>query len=812
MTNKIPYNQILFSRLRAFATAMDRNFHTEPAHIQKMADALEKVENGQIKRLIITMPPRHGKLISNGTLIPTVLGWKTHGQLKIGDMVYTPSGTTTKVIALSEEAIANMEVELSNGDVIKTHPNHEWKVYSRPRKKWIVCETRYFLEGKRKEQKKLKLTSGVMGKRGGRYLYKIPNIRPLCFPKKKLLIDPYVLGAWLGDGNSSKPSICYSPPDKGVLDNVERRGARVLKTYHHKTTKVVSAVLDDAFKVAFKELRLINNKHIPEQYFLSSVQQRLQLLAGLIDTDGHVDKKCRVRIVTGCHILAKNVMRLVRELAMRPYLMQQKPRLSTSGIQGRKVIYTIGFQPTMVIPTALPRKKIFKLHTQKLIGVKDVRYSTTPEKGKCIQVSSKEGVYLVGENLTPTHNSMLVSEMFPAWFLGRNPKKSIIFASYGQEFASGFGRKVRNHMNEEIYKDIFPSTLVSDDSSAANRFHTTAGGVYYAVGAGSSITGRGAHCLIIDDPLKSREEADSSLIRQKTKDWFSSTAYTRLEPDGAIVLVQTRWHNDDLTGWLLKEKKEDWTVINLPAISKDEKGEEHALWPERFSLERLKEIRNSVASRDWAALYMQTPVEEGGQVFNPEQVNYYDKEIPLSDLNVYIVVDPANSKNKGSDNTAIIVFGANRDGNLYVLDAVVDKLNLKERETLIFDLHAQYKPLMVYYEKYGMQLDIDFMKRAMEFKNYRFPMQEVGGQMSKIDRITRLQPLFEEGKIYFPRFIYKVNYLGERKELVAYFLNQEMKPFPYGERDDMIDALSRILDIQVQYPNKNNINYDSLYA
>lgn len=413
--------------------------------------------------------------------------------------------------------------------------------------------------------------------------------------------------------------------------------------------------------------------------------------------------------------------------------------------------------------------------------------------------------------LPPRHGkSMLTSEMFPAWYLGRNPDKQIIFATYNQQFASDFGRKVRNHMNNDVYNNIFTSTYVSDDSAAANRFHTTKGGVYYAVGAGSSITGRGAHILLIDDLIKNREEADSSLIRQKHKEWYSSTAYTRLEPNGAVVIIQTRWHNDDLSGWLLSEKKDDWHIINLPAITHTESGD-NALWPERYSLERLNEIRDTISSRDWSALYMQSPVEEGGSVFKEEWLKYYDIRPALSDMNIYIFVDPANSKNKNSDNTAILVIGANKDGNIYLLDAWVDKLNLKERENIVFHAHEEYRPRMVYYEKYGMQLDIEYMKQAMEYRNYRFSIADVGGSMAKVDRITRLAPYFEDGKIYLPKFLKKRNYLGREIDLVTYFKDEEYRQFPAAKHDDMIDAFARLCDIQMSYPKKNKINYYSIY-
>ena len=289
------------------------------------------------------------------------------------------------------------------------------------------------------------------------------------------------------------------------------------------------------------------------------------------------------------------------------------------------------------------------------------------------------------------------------------------------------------------------------------------------------------------------------------------TAYTRLEPNGTVVIVQTRWHNDDLSGWLLKENKEDWTVINLPAIQTDDKGCEHALWSERYSLERLKEIRDTVSSRDWAALYQQTPVEDGGSVFKEEWLRYYLESPPISDLNVYVFVDPANSKNVSSDYTSMLIIGANKDGNIYLLDGYLDKLNLKEREDLLFKIHEKYDPKMVYYEKYGMQLDIEYMKQAMEYRNYRFSIEEVGGAMRKEDRIERLTGYFQDGKIWFPRFLEKTNYLGRKVDLISYFKDEEYLQFPVSRHDDMIDCLSRICDVKMLFPKSNKIDYYALY-
>ena len=214
--------------------------------------------------------------------------------------------------------------------------------------------------------------------------------------------------------------------------------------------------------------------------------------------------------------------------------------------------------------------------------------------------------------LPPRHGkSLITSQIFPAWFLGRSPAKSIICASYGQDLADDFGRVVRNFVNDAYTRATFPELQIADDSNSMKRFTTTAGGAYYAVGRGAAITGRGANLLLIDDPLKDMEEARSENVRHSLHEWYSSVAYTRLQPDGAIVLIQTRWHHDDLAGWLLREHgDEDWDVLSMPAIAEtdgDGRKEGTALWPERFSEETLRSIKVAVGGATWSALYQQRP-------------------------------------------------------------------------------------------------------------------------------------------------------------------------------------------------------------
>lgn len=221
--------------------------------------------------------------------------------------------------------------------------------------------------------------------------------------------------------------------------------------------------------------------------------------------------------------------------------------------------------------------------------------------------------------MPPRHGkSMFASEDFPAWYLGRNPTHHVISATYSQQLADDFGRKVRNQLRSEEFDEIFPGVGLRGDSHSVRRFHTAQGGVYYGAGIGGPITGRGAHLLLIDDPVKSRTDASSPTRRQQTWDWYTSVAYTRLMPGAAIVLIQTRWDPDDLAGRVLRHAADEgWEVLSLPAI--DAHGA--ALWPEAYPIERLEEIRRQIGPRDWSALYQQEPAARDGGVFKAEPID-----------------------------------------------------------------------------------------------------------------------------------------------------------------------------------------------
>jgi len=395
--------------------------------------------------------------------------------------------------------------------------------------------------------------------------------------------------------------------------------------------------------------------------------------------------------------------------------------------------------------------------------------------------------------MPPRHGkSELASKSFPAWFLGRNPLKQIIACSYNSELAGDFGRSVRNIVNSQEYSNIFNDVTLSPDNKAADRWQTNRGGVYVSAGVGSSMTGRGADILLIDDPTKDRAEADSPTVRQRVWDWWTSTAYTRLMPGGAIIIIQTRWHMDDLSGRLLKEAEkggEQWDVLSLPAIDKDNE----ALWPEWFPLGALKKIKTVIGSRDWSALYQQDPAGDDKSGFDNRWLRMW-RPSNLNNLNKYIIVDPAGEKKKTSDYTVFIVFGLGEDQNYYICDWVRDRLNLTERANVLFNLHKQYRPLAVGYEKYGLQSDIEHFQDAMQRQNYRFQITTLAGSTAKNDRIKKLIPLFEAGRVYLPETCVKRDYEGNQINITQSFIKDEYELFPVAPHDDMLDCMARMVD------------------
>ena len=399
----------------------------------------------------------------------------------------------------------------------------------------------------------------------------------------------------------------------------------------------------------------------------------------------------------------------------------------------------------------------------------------------------------------PRHGkSAIVSELFTSWFLGRNPHKEVVATSYSAELAEDFGRKAKELVGDPVYYGLF-NTKVSKSKRSASKWavvndghfsggmvadgdYRVSGGTFTSVGIGGALTGRGADIAIIDDPFKNREEAESQRIRNSVYDWYRSVLVTRLSPAGAIVIICTRWHLDDLVGRVLanaKETGEEWDVINLPAIATEEdehRKEGEALWKDRFSLDRLNEIRNSIGFYEFACLYQGSPITKETQVFKPEFFkNREEHDLDGKKTNRFLSIDPAVGTSEIHDYTGFCDNRVDSDG-FWNIKAWHTRLGPKELIQTIFDLHQinGYDLIGIERTVYEMALR-PFINEEMVRRNKYIPIIPLRHlTRSKVGRIGDLLVRYEQGRIF---------HVGDNRDL-----EDELESFPAGAHDDIIDA------------------------
>jgi len=407
------------------------------------------------------------------------------------------------------------------------------------------------------------------------------------------------------------------------------------------------------------------------------------------------------------------------------------------------------------------------------------------------QVANKESPRLM-LFMPPRHGkSTLASVAFPAWHLGRHPNHEFISCSYSGSLAMNFSRKVRQLLREPVYKNVFEKSRLDKDSQSIESWQTTQGGGYVAAGVGGGITGKGAHVMVIDDPVKNREDAESDNNREATWDWYTSTAYTRLSPGGGILVILTRWHDDDLAGRLLKQAEEgadQWEVIKYPAIAEvDETFRKYgeSLHPERYNVDALEQIRKAIGPRDWSALYQQNPVSDEGDYFSRDMIRYYeDEDIEYAQLNYYCAWDLAIGQRDRNDYSVGIVVGVDEYDNLFVVDVVRGKYDGFELVEQILDLYETWRPGIVGIERGHIEMALGpfLQKRTRErglseayFKDLKV------GRRDKEARARAIQGRMQQGMVYFPK---DAVWTGT---MVA-----ELLRFPNGAHDDQVDALAWI--------------------
>ena len=388
---------------------------------------------------------------------------------------------------------------------------------------------------------------------------------------------------------------------------------------------------------------------------------------------------------------------------------------------------------------------------------------------------------------------------FPAWYLGRNPSKEIITASYSGDLAVKFGGRTRDLVNSAIFKSIFPAVLLKQGEEGKAEWMTNSNGSYVSVGVGGATTGKGANVFLIDDPIKNAEEADSEVYREKVWEWFKTVAWTRLEPQGVMIIILTRWHLDDLAGRILKNDdfKKICQVISYPAIAEQEEAHRHigeALWPDRFTIQDLEQTKALIGSKNFLALYQQHPIASENQEFKPHWFKERNREDIKSATRRFLTIDTAISKQASADYTGLCdnTVDVSNFWNLKAWKLKIDPLELID---LLFTLHHNNR-----YEKIGIEKTIylqaikPFLDEEQRKRNKFLPIAELShNQVNKEVRIRGLIPRYESGSIYHLK--------NECKDL-----EEELLSFPQAIHDDVSDATAYQLQI-AQKPFEYQTNY-----
>ena len=389
-------------------------------------------------------------------------------------------------------------------------------------------------------------------------------------------------------------------------------------------------------------------------------------------------------------------------------------------------------------------------------------------------------------NIPPRHGkSQLVSIYFPAWFIGKYPDKKILMVSHTADLAVDFGRKVRNIIDTDAYRRVFPTVSLAMDSKSAGRWNTNVGGEYYACGVGSALAGRGADLLLVDDPHNEQDIINGNFdVFDKAYEWFTYGARTRLMPGGRVAIIQTRWHLNDLTGRVVADmgKNEDsdqYEVVEFPALFESDDGSKRALWPEFYDVQALLRTKASMPLFQWNAQYQQNPTSEEASVVKREWWNEWNKETPPSCEYIIMTLDAAAESHNRADFTALTTWGVwfndeQECHNIILLNSIKKRLEFPELKRLALEEYKYWTPDSFIVEKKSSGTPL-----YQELRRMGVPVQDFTphrGSGDKLARLNSVSDIVQSGLCWVPQTRWA-------EEVV-----EEIAGFPFMPHDDLVDS------------------------
>ena len=610
-----------------FAEYMQPGFQATPFH-RAYYTILDLFAKKRIQNLIIQAPPQHGKALNIDTPVLTTNGWKRHADLRVGDYVFGMDGRPKRVRWNSGKYKCESQVvNFADGFSMIAARQHEWVVFADH-------------DDHKGRVREIVETQNIFARRQRRAPY-IPADAIIDFPFAHLPIDPYLLGVWLGDGNSYDKWITCGQQD------IEH-----LRPFAKEIKKDKTAYRVHLAELETKDLRKIGvlfDKHIPIEYICSSFEQRMELLRGLMDTDGCVDLRGSCEFCQKSGRLANDVYILLRTLGYKPtrheYISRlygkdcgKKTRIIFKPDKGEYIFKIARKQKRLDEKQQKDREDKKRFFIQSVIDTEDCFVN-------CIEVEG--GIYLAGYELVPTHNSQGSSRHLPAQILGLYPDTKICICSYAATIAKDFNRDVQRLIDNEKYHAVFPDTNLNGSNvvTIADNYLRNSDvfeivnhiGSLRVVGRGGSLTSKTVDVMILDDLYKDASEANSPQIRQTSWDWYTKVARTRLHNDSQQLIVFTRWHPDDIIGKIIETEKVievtkwadlenipkgAWVLVNFEAIKTgkpteiDTRQPGEPLWGARHSLERLLAAK-ALDPVGFQCLYQGDPGNAEGKLYQP---------------------------------------------------------------------------------------------------------------------------------------------------------------------------------------------------
>lgn len=773
----------------------------------------------------------HYKAVALDEPVPTPFGYKAHGDLRTGDWVFGASGDPVQVVARTEVFTDAdcYRVAFDDGYAVTVSGAHLWTVEQPTRKRASG--------GGRTYRETVTLTTEEMAQlsHDQNARLSIP-VAPAVFQIEHLLdVPPYTLGAWLGDGTSANSSITCAYADLELIDHIRSFGHVVTERASGNANSGLFTI-DPGIKnqkgtglaSTLREMGLRNNKHIPREYLVASIRQRRELLQGLMDTDGHCNTRGTASFVNKNRRLAEGVFDLCASLGLKPRFNVFTP--------AHGEVYYVSFQAYKEdAPFRLPRKlarcKDGPRNARRFVVAVD-RVPTVPVS--CIQVDAPDGLYLIGRHHVTTHNSTVITFAGIIQEILRNPEITIGVFSFNKNTARKFLRQIKYELeSNKLLQALYPDILWSDPQKEAPRWSEDGGIVVKRKGNPKEATVEGhglvdgqptgAHFLlrVYDDVVTLESVTSPEMVKKTTEAWSLSDNLGARGENGMARAwhIGTRYSFADTYQAML-----DMGAVQPRIYAATHNGMPDGtpvfLSPEVWADKRKKQTASVLASQQ-----LQNPAAGNQAIFKKEWLRFTD--VRPGTLNIYILCDPASSKKKGSDRTAIPVIGLDSAGNRWLVDGYHHRMSLSERYQAIKGLRKTWsnmpgvQSVTVGYERYGSTSDLEYFEEAMRRDRDTFELVELAwpreGPGSKIDRVQRLEPDFREGRFFLAavvpaetkrqtemrqkgqsfRIFTPVRRRDENGNLYSLNKNfiEEFLVFPFGAHDDLIDASSRIYDI-----------------